>query len=84
MLLRTKVLGLSPLPGLTAVQAPWTRGKEIRRDFYAGFPHGSESKEFALNVGTQGSIPGLGRYLGVAHANSLQYSCLENLMDRGA
>ena len=30
------------------------------------------------------SIPGLGRYLGGEHSNPLQYSCLENPMDRGA
>ena len=29
-------------------------------------------------------IPGLGRYPGVGHGNPLQYSCLENPMDRGA
>ena len=29
-------------------------------------------------------IPGLGRSLGGGHGNSLQYSCLENSMDRGA
>ena len=31
-----------------------------------------------------GSIPGLGRSLGGRHGNPLQYSCLENPMDRGA
>ena len=31
-----------------------------------------------------GSIPGLGRSSGGGHGNPLQYSCLENLMDRGA
>ena len=31
-----------------------------------------------------GSIPGLGRAPGVGNSNTLQYSCLENLMDRGA
>ena len=31
-----------------------------------------------------GSIPGSGRSLGGEHGNPLQYSCLENLMDRGA
>ena len=31
-----------------------------------------------------GSIPGLGRSPGGGHGNPLQYSCLENLMDRGA
>ena len=29
-------------------------------------------------------IPGLGRFPGGGHGNPLQYSCLENLMDRGA
>ena len=33
---------------------------------------------------TSGSIPGLGRSLGEGHGNPLQYSCLENPMDRGA
>ena len=32
----------------------------------------------------KGSIPGLGRSLGEGHGNPLQYSCLENPMDRGA
>ena len=30
------------------------------------------------------SIPGLGKSPGEGHGNPLQYSCLENLMDRGA
>ena len=33
---------------------------------------------------TWSSIPGLGRFLGDGHGNPLQYSCLENPMDRGA
>ena len=52
-----------------------------------GFPHGSDSKESACNAGDAGDmgrIPGLGRSLGVGNGNSLQYSCLENPMDRGA
>ena len=32
----------------------------------------------------EGSIPGLGRSPGVGNGNTLQYSCLENPMDRGA
>ena len=36
------------------------------------------------NAGDQGSIPGLGRSPGGRHGNPLQYSCLENSMDRGA
>ena len=41
-------------------------------------------KESACYVGDLGSIPGLGRSPGGAHGNQLQYSCLENLTDRGA
>ena len=36
------------------------------------------------NIGVAGSIPGLGRSPGGGHSNPLQYSCLENPMDRGA
>ena len=38
----------------------------------------------AGDVSDAGSIPGLGRFLGGGNGNPLQYSCLENLMDRGA
>ena len=48
-----------------------------------GFPGGSDSKESACNTGDVGSIPGLGRSPGEGHCNPLQYSCLENSMDRG-
>ena len=48
-----------------------------------GFPCGSASKESACNAGELGSIPGLERSHGRGNVNSLQYSCLENLMDRG-
>ena len=47
-----------------------------------GLPGGSDSKESACNVGDLGSIPGLGRSPGGGHGNPLQYSCLENSMDR--
>ena len=40
--------------------------------------------ESAGNVGDPGLIPGLGRAPGGGNGNPLQYSCLENLMDRGA
>ena len=36
------------------------------------------------NAGDVGSIPGLGRSPGEENGNALQYSCLENSMDRGA
>ena len=38
----------------------------------------------AGDIGDLGSIPGLGRYPRGGHVNPLQYSCLENLMDRKA
>ena len=47
-----------------------------------GLPGGSDSKESGYHVGDLGSIPGLGRSPGVGIP--LQYSCLENSMDRGA
>ena len=60
-----------------------------------GFPGGAVVKNLPANagiagdagdvgdVGDVGSIPGLGRSLGVGNGNPLQYSCLENSMDRG-
>ena len=49
-----------------------------------GFPGGSDSNESACEAGDLGSIPGLGQSPGGGHGNPLQYSCLENPMDRGA
>ena len=49
-----------------------------------GSPDGSDGKESACNSGDQGSIPGLGRSPGEGNGNPLQYSCLENPMDRGS
>ena len=52
-----------------------------------GFPGGSVVKESFADVGAIGdtsSIPGSGRSLGEGNDNPLQYSCLENPMDRGA
>ena len=47
------------------------------------FPGGSDGKATAYNAGDQGSVPGLGRSPGEGNGNPLQYSCLENPMDRG-
>ena len=41
-------------------------------------------KNLPANAGDLGSIPGLGRAPGEGNGNPLQYSCLENPMDRGA
>ena len=47
------------------------------------FPGGPDGKE-ACNAGDLGSIPGSGRSPGEGNGSPLQYSCLENSMDRGA
>ena len=49
-----------------------------------GFLGGSVGKESACNAGDLGSVSGLGRSAGGGHGDPLQYSCLENPMDRGA
>ena len=49
-----------------------------------GFPGGSVVKNLPANAGDVGPIPWSGRSPGGGHGNSLQYSCLENSMDRGA
>ena len=52
-----------------------------------GLPQWLNGKESAYNVGATGdlgSIPGFGILPGGGHGNLLQYSCLENPMDRGA
>ena len=46
------------------------------------FPGGSEDKASACNAGDPGSISGLGRSPGEGNGNPLQYSCLENPMDK--
>ena len=49
-----------------------------------GLPYISDGKESACNAEDPGSIPGSGRSLGEGNSNPVQYSCLENSMDRGA
>ena len=53
-------------------------------EWSGGFPGVSDSKESACKVGDPGSISGSGRSPGEGNGNPLQYSCLENPMDRGA
>ena len=48
-----------------------------------GFPDGSFGQQSACNARDPGLIPGLGRLPGEGNGYPLQYSCLENLMDRG-
>ena len=49
-----------------------------------GFPVGSDGKDSACNAGGLGSILGLGRYPGEGNGYPLQYSCLEDSLERGA
>ena len=51
--------------------------------FNGDFPNGSVVKNMPANAGDSGSIPGLGRSPGEGNGNPLQYSCLDNPMDRG-
>ena len=52
-------------------------------DHWWFLPGGSDGKELACNAGDPGSIPGSGRSSGEGNGNPLQYSCLENSVDRG-
>ena len=61
----------------------WRRDR-LPTPVFLGFPGGSAGKESACNAGDLGLIPGLVRSPGEGNGNPLQYSCLENLMDRGA
>ena len=63
----------------TEPKASWRKHNQ-----YPGLPWGLSNKESTCNAGELGLIPGLGRSPGAGHGNPLQYSCLENLMDRGA
>ena len=49
-----------------------------------GFPGGSVVKNPSANAGDRGSIPGSGKSPGEGNGNPLEYSSLENSMDRGA
>ena len=77
---------------LPTMQENWIRflgrGIHWRRDrlptpVFLGFPC-SAGKQSTCNAGDLGSVPELGRYPGEGNGDPLQYSCLENSMDRGA
>ena len=51
---------------------------------HQGFPGSSVGKKSACSTGDPGSIPESGRFPGEGNGNQLQYSYLENPMDRGA
>ena len=59
----------------------WRRDR-LPNPVFLGFPSGSDGKEYTCNVGELGLIPGLGRSPGKGKGYPLQYSGLENSMDR--
>ena len=60
---------------------PLEKGKATHSNI--DFSGGSDNKASAYNVGDLGSVPGLGKSSLEGNGNILQYSCLENPMDRG-
>ena len=58
----------------------WLQERKV--PFSVSFPGGSGGKASACSAGDPGSIPGSGRSPGEGNGNPLQYSCLENPMDR--
>ena len=70
---QTRLSSLSPVLGLALPGRKW----------FLGFPGGSDGKESACSAGNLGSITGLGRFPGERNSSPLQYSGLENSMDRG-
>ena len=88
---RVKIAGT--LPGHThfqSLQKPCQkpRGKSLKIKMPhpppLNFPGGSDGKESTCKAGVLGFIPGLGKPTGEGNDYPLQYSCLENSMDRGA
>ena len=72
--------GLSRVFSSTTIQKHQFFGAHLS----LGFPGGSEGKASACNAGDLGSISGSERSRGEGNGNPLQYSCLENPMDREA
>ena len=64
----------------------WGRGgwDELGDYIHPGLPCWLIGKEFVCNAGDTSSIPGMGRSPGEGNGSPLQYSYLENPMDRGA
>ena len=73
---------LGPIQSVNG-SGPFKPSMQLALHFW-GFSGGSDGKESACNPGDLGSVPGLGRSPGEGNVNQLQYSCLENSVDRGA
>ena len=68
---------------ITSFQVNYFHVSECWLPHLMGFPGGSDGKEPVCNAGDLSSIPGLGRLPGEGSGYPLQYSCLENSMDKG-
>ena len=64
-------------------RAPFASNSQFRYHS-VDFPGGSDNKASAYSAGDPGPVPGSGRSPRERNGNTLQYSCLENPMDRGA
>ena len=72
---------------LAQSQLPRHTCSALMNQFFEGFPRGLVVKNLPANARDaedMGSVSGLGRSSGGVSDNPLQYSCLENPMDRGA
>ena len=64
--------------------SPWDHTESDTTEMTACTHGDSVVKIFLANAGDVGSVPGSGRFPGEGNDNPLEYSCLENLLDRGA
>ena len=70
-------------PAQTLLVATDTNSNSLNLKEKVGFPGGTVVKNLPANAGDAGSIPGSRRSSREGNGNPLQYSCLENRMDRG-
>ena len=61
----------------------WFNHTKKKKKLLYHIPNGSDNKESACSAGDPSSIPGSGSSTGEGNGHPLQYSCLENSMDRG-
>ena len=88
---RLRVGGVPPLgAGVVSFSLPqeqrlrWSSVQAVHEESVKGVPSGSVVRSLPADAGDAGLIPGSGRSFGGGDGNPLQYSCLQNPMDRGA
>jgi len=69
---------------LWSISSPYRQERSVSMRVKPKWPGGSDGKESAYNARDPGLIPGSGRFPGGGNGYLLQYSCLENSMDREA